>query len=336
MIDLRDNAEVPLNRVANTKQVVHIPDLRTDQSYIGKHSRIITLVEVAGARTYLIVPMLKEGELVGAISMFRQEVRPFTDKQIELVKNFAAQAVIAIENTRLLNELRESLQQQTATADVLKVISRSPGNLEPVFEAMLEKAVRICDADFGMFIRVWCGEAAAMFGVPPAFAEFSATWTHKGPVREPLRGVLKQADGSYRRYQAGTGHIAECEPVFLSAVSLGGFRTSLIAVPMLKDNELVGAIRNLSPRGTTVHRKADRAAHELRCPGRHRHREYALVRMSCRRSRELRESLQQQTATADVLKVISQLAVRSGDGVRYAGRERCTLVRGGTWSVASP
>ena len=132
--------------------------------------------------------MLKEGKPIGAIAIYRKEVRPFTDKQIELVKNFAAQAVIAIENTRLLNELRqrtddlsESLEQQTATSEVLKVISSSPGELEPVFQAMLENAMRICEANFGMLFRVENGavSAAAMFGVPPAFAEF---W-QRGPQR---------------------------------------------------------------------------------------------------------------------------------------------------------
>ena len=118
------------------------------------------LVKLAGARSVVTVPMLKANELVGAIVIFRQEVRPFTDKQIDLVQNFAAQAVIAIENTRLLNELRQrtddltkSLEQQTATSDVLRVISSSPGELEPVFEAMLENATRICEAKFGNLWR---------------------------------------------------------------------------------------------------------------------------------------------------------------------------------------
>ena len=149
LVLLGDEPLVPLARLATSKSVVHLPDLRTEQGYIERQPRVVALVDGAGARTMLLVPMLKDGELVGSIVIYRQQVRPFSDKQIELVANFAAQAVIAIENTRLLNELRESLQQQTATADVLQVISGSPGELEPVFKTMLENAVRICGANFG-------------------------------------------------------------------------------------------------------------------------------------------------------------------------------------------
>jgi GAF domain-containing protein len=132
----------PLAQVVVTKRTQHIADTGEHEAYVERDPAFIKLVDIAGARTLVIVPMLKDGALVGAIGIYRQEVRPFTDKQIELVQNFASQAVIAIENTRLLNELRESLQRQTATSEVLEVISSSPGELEPIFNAMLERATQ--------------------------------------------------------------------------------------------------------------------------------------------------------------------------------------------------
>jgi two-component system, NtrC family, sensor kinase len=195
-----------------------------------------------GARAFIAVPMLKENKLVGAINIFRQEERPFTDKQIDLVKNFAAQAVIAIENTRLLNELRESLEQQTATADVLRVISSSPGDLKPVFNAMLANAVRICAANFGA-LYIFDGNnyhLAVGHNMPTAFLEerqrTPLSVTGNGAIARMARTkqsvhILDTAeDPAYRS-----------DPQRVRFVSQTGART-LVCVPMLKNDELVGAV----------------------------------------------------------------------------------------------
>ena len=215
--------------------------------------------------------------------IYRQEVRPFTDKQIELVTNFAAQAVIAIENTRLLNELRqrtddlsEALEQQTATSEVLRVISSSPGELEPVFDAMLENATRICEADFGNLLLVE-GEGVRLVAHKNAPEAYVAMFADGPLIPGPYTGV-----GRAMRSKTLV-HIADLteepphtqsDPQRVATTNILKARTFL-AVPMLKDGQLIGIILIYRAAGSPVQRQADRADAELRRPGRDRHREHA-------------------------------------------------------------
>ena len=288
----------PLTRAARTKQVTHVHDFRVERAYIERDPLAVASVELAEVRTLLVVPMLKENELIGVFAIFRQEVRPFTDKQIELVKNFAAQAVIAIENTQLLNELRESLQQQTATADVLKVISSSPGELEAVFNAVLENAVGLCEAKFGNLL-LYEGDRfrrVALYNAPPHWAERHDLIRIVEP--NPLsrlaatKQVLHMAD--IRTEQA----YIEREAAFVALAEVAGART-VMTVPMLKENELVGAI--------AIYRQEVRPFADKQIELVQNFAAQAVIAIqNTRLLNELRESLQQQTATADVLKVISR------------------------------
>jgi transcriptional regulator with GAF, ATPase, and Fis domain len=223
-----------LRRALESRQVTQVADIRdeADPAYpvTGRTVTGATLAILAGARTVLAVPMLREAELVGAILIYRQEVRPFTDKHIELVKNFASQAVIAIENTRLLNELRESLQQQTATSEVLRVISSSPGALEPVFEAMLGNAVRICEAQFGT-LELWENDGArlvASHDAPTDYVKLRARERlfHPGP-EHPL-GKLAATKQAVHVLDLSS----EPKPARGRLADLAGAR-SLLVLPML-------------------------------------------------------------------------------------------------------
>ena len=294
--------------VLNTKRVSHTPDYSAEE-VIGLSGQL------AGARSTVSVPMLKDKALVGVIQIFRFEIRPFTDKQIALLENFAAQAVIAIENARLLNELRErtddlseALERQTATAEVLQVVSSSPGELRPVFQAMLERATRICEAKFGA-LYLYEEEKfrlVATNGIPVE----AAAKLQSGPRRvRPITALGRVAA------TRETVHIADVqsEPGYFEVPlgftppqlsNIAGVRT-IAAVPMLRENDLVGAIiiyrqevrpftdkqiallTNFAAQAVIAIENA-RLLNELR-----------------QRTDDLTESLEQQTATSEILTVIS-------------------------------
>jgi GAF domain-containing protein len=292
-------------------KTVQIPDVLADAEFTFTES-----VKIGGMRTMLGVPLLRDGVPIGVIMLSRRTVRPFSDKQIEHVMTFAAQAVIAIENARLLNELRrrttdltEALEQQTATSEVLQVISRSPGDLEPVFEAMLNNATRLCEASHGtMWLHENDGQMrmAALHGtLPEAFREKWNVGTLFRPgssvptarvfdTRKPVHVVDLKEDTSY----------FDRDPLAVASVDVAGIR-SLIAIPMLKEGAIIGAM--------TVYRQEVRPFTDKQIALVQNFAAQAVIAIENarllnelrQRTADLSEALEQQTATSDVLKVIS-------------------------------
>ncbi len=238
---VRPPPDSALGQIAKTRKVAHVADITAVKSYVERDPYLVAAVELGGYRTIVAVPMLKDNELIGAITICRQAVQPFSDKQIALLTNFAAQAVIAIENTRLLSELREALEQQTATSAVLQVVSTSPGDLQPVFATMLENAARICGAKFGNIYR-WDGDGldlAATYNTPPAFAEARRRSPIRRDTKTPLGRIVATKTVVHIADCAAEQAYIERNPAIVAAVEIGGARTVLF-VPMLKGDELMG------------------------------------------------------------------------------------------------
>jgi signal transduction histidine kinase len=311
--DVRPGPLHPVSRIVATREILHIADFRTDEAYLGGDPVAVAGVDMAGVRTLLVVPEIKDGVLIGAISVFRQEVRPFSDKQIELLVNFGKQAVIAIENVRLLNELRartadlsESLQQQTATSEVLEVISRSPGRLDPVFKSMLANATRICEAQFAGLWRFKEGKVLliAELGIPPQFGEIvQREGLQPGPHNPISRMMAAPQLIHIPDYRADEAFVAG-DPLAVAGVELGGVRT-LLVVPMIMDNRLVGALSIFRQEVRPFSNKQIELVSNFARQAVIAIENWRLLNELQQRTADLSESLEQQTATSEVLQVIS-------------------------------
>jgi GAF domain-containing protein len=322
--------------------VVHIADLAAEygQSVLAK---------VGGARTALVIPMLRDDTLVGQIAIYRQDVRLFTDKQVELARNFAAQAVIAIENARLLNELRqrtddlvESLEQQTATADVLKAISSASGDLQPVFDTILAKATELCQASHG---ALWLCEGDAFRTAAFHGAHASGYLEHwqvgglfqLGTEVPAVRAAKSRAPIQETDIKDTHAYRTD-EPLVVTAVDIAGIRT-VLCVPMLKESQTVGVI--------AIYRTEVRSFDTKQIELLTNFAAQAVIAIeNTRLLNELRQSLQQQTATADVLKVISRSTfdlqgvlntlVESAARLCEADMVGIAQPHGGIWSLHLP
>ena len=290
-----------VGRAAITRQVIRIDDLLSDPLYEQKEES-----KVEGNRSMIGVPLMRDGEPVVVIGLGRRRIDPFGDREIELATTFAAQAMIAIENARLLNELRQSLEQQTATSEVLQAISRTPGDLAPVFATMLEKATRICQAEFAALYRLE-GDGlrlTATYDVPPTFAEAEGTVFRPAPGGA-LDEVLNTGRTAHVSDLAATRSYIERHPRAVEAVEIAGIRTTL-GVPMVKDKALIGIIGLFRQQVRPFNDKQIELVTDFATQAVIAIENARLLAELRQRTDELETSLEYQTATSDVLKVISR------------------------------